>query len=207
MNSVSPPNEVLPLPVEPSDRRFLVIWPETKLYEHLQREVDRELKNGGAEAFYQLLLNTSMQDPDEDYPFDEHTKPPMTEAKARLIEHGRPIWEVFYNDWKDLALESNGSVVPYCSVRLTDLYSIFQAWCKRNNEHGMGAHKFSSFIGSKIKKRTDLHYKFMNCCGKSSFFIVGQPPDGKTQEEWLGGCVWEFERIAYQVPPEADQAA
>jgi len=207
MNSVFLSNEVLPLPVEPSDRRFLVIWPETKLYEDLQRAVDTELKNGGAEAFYRLLLNTSMQDPGEEYPFDEHTKPPMTEAKSRLIEHGRPIWEVFYNEWKDLGLEHNGCSVPYCSVRLADLYAIFQTWCKRNNEHGMGAHKFSSFIGSKLKKRTDLHYKFMNCSGKSSFYIVGEPPKDKSQEEWLGGCVWEFERISYQAPPDIGEAA
>lgn len=195
MNSVFLSNEVLPLPVEPSDRRFLVIWPETKLYEDLQRAVDKELKNGGAEAFYQLLLNTCMQEPGEEYPFDEHTKPPMTEAKARLIEHGRPIWEVFYNEWENLGLEHNGCSVPFCSVRLADLYAIFQSWCKRNNEHGMGAHKFSSFIGSKLKKRTDLHYKYLAFNGKSSFYIVGKPPDGKSQEEWLGSCVSEFSRI------------
>lgn len=195
MNSVFLSNEVLPLPVEPSDRRFLVIWPETKLYEHLQREVDRELKNGGAEAFYQLLLNTSMQDPDEDYPFDEHTKPPMTEAKARLIEHGRPIWEVFYNDWQNGALYHNDELVPFCSVRTSDLYAIFQAWCKRNNEHGMGAHKFSGFIGSKVKKRPDVHFKDHQRSGKSVFYLIGKPPEGKSQEEWLAGCVGEFMRI------------
>jgi len=207
MNSVFLSNEVLPLPVEPSDRRFLVIWPEAKLYERLQRAVDIELKNGGAEAFYRYLLKTSMQDPGEDYPFDEHTKPPMTEAKARLIEHGRPIWEVFYNEWENLGLEHNNCAVPYCSVRLADLYAIFQTWCKRNNEHGMGAHKFSSFIGSKIKKRTDLHYKIANRSGKASFYIIGQSPEGKTQEEWLGGCVWEFERIFSQSPPDISEAA
>lgn len=207
MNSVFLSNEVLPLPVEPSDRRFLVIWPEAKLYERLQRAVDIELKNGGAEAFYRYLLSTSMQDPDEDYPFDEHTKPPMTEAKSRLIEHGRPIWEVFYNEWENLGLEHSNCAVPYCSVRLADLYAIFQTWCKRNNEHGMGAHKFSSFIGSKIKKRTDLHYKIANRNGKASFYIIGQPPEGKTQEEWLGGCVWEFERIFSQSPPDMSEAA
>jgi putative DNA primase/helicase len=207
MNSVFLSNEVLPLPVEPSDRRFLVIWPEAKLYEQLQRAVDIELKNGGAEAFYRYLLNTSMQDPSEDYPFDEHTKPPMTEAKARLIEHGRPIWEVFYNEWQSLGLEHNGCPVPYCSVRIGDLYAIFQTWCKRNNEHGMGAHKFSSFIGSKLKKRPDLHFKNSQRAGKSAFYLIDKPPEGKSQEEWLAGCVDEFMRIFAAGAPDMSDVA
>ncbi|HSX49918.1 MAG TPA: PriCT-2 domain-containing protein [Cellvibrio sp.] len=207
MNSVFLSNEVLPLPVEPSDRRFLVIWPEAKLYERLQRAVDIELKNGGAEAFYRYLLNTSMQDPDEDYPFDEHTKPPMTEAKARLIEHGRPIWEVFYNEWQNGALYHNDEQVPFCSVRTSDLYAIFQTWCKRNNEHGMGAHKFSSFIGSKVKKRPDVHFKDHQRSGKSVFYLIGAPPEGKSQEEWLAGCVGEFMRIFAAGVPDHGEAA
>lgn len=207
MNSVFLSNEVLPLPVEPSDRRFLVIWPETKLYEDLQRAVDQDLKNGGAAAFYRFLLNTKLQDEDEPYPFDEHTKPPMTEAKSRLIEHGRPIWEVFYNDWANKALVHNSYEVPYCCVRISDLYQLFQAWCKLNNEHGMGAHKFSSFISSKLKKRSDLHYKWQSCSGKSAFYIVGQQPSDKTQEEWLGACAWEFQRILYANVQELSNAA
>lgn len=197
MNSVFLSNEVLPLPVEPSDRRFLVIWPETKLYEELQRGVDEDLKNGGAAAFLQFLLDTKMQNDDEVYPFDEHTKPPMTEAKERLIEHGRAIWEVFYNEWMGGYLEWGGARIPYCCMRTTDLFKIFEAWCSANKEHGMGAHKFSSFIGSKLKKRRDLHYQFLSTKGKSTFYMVGQKPHDKTQEEWLGACVNEIERIMY----------
>jgi len=189
MNSVFLSNEVLPLPVEPSDRRFLVIWPETKLYEELQRGVNEDLKNGGAAAFYQFLLDTRMQNDDEDYPFDEHTKPPMTEAKERLIEHGRAIWEVFYNEWERGALEHNGMSVPYGTLRVADLFRYFSAWCKINNEHTCGSKTFSSFIGSKIKKRKDLNFNYKTFIGKATFFVVGECPKGKTQEEWLGACV------------------
>lgn len=195
MNSVFLSNEVLPLPVEPSDRRFLVIWPETKLYEELQRGVDEDLKNGGAAAFMQFLLETKMQEADEEYPFNEHTKPPMTEAKERLIEHGRSIWEVFYLEWERGSLEHCGVPVPHCCIRIGDLFKLFEGWCSKNKEHAMGAHKFSSFISSKLKKRRDLHYSFVSSKGKATFYIVGTCPDNKTQEEWLGACVHEFERI------------
>ncbi|WP_052417251.1 PriCT-2 domain-containing protein [Cellvibrio mixtus] len=195
MNSVFLSNEVLPLPVEPSDRRFLVIWPETKLYEHLQRGVDQDLKNGGAAAFYQFLLNTKMQDDDEEFPFDEHTKPPMTEAKERLIEHGRPIWEVFYQEWERGALMHNKKIVPYGTVRVSDLFKYFEAWCSQNKEHGMGSHRFSSFIGSKVKKRRDLDYDWMSVKGKATFFIIGKCPEDKTQQQWLGACVQGHDEI------------
>lgn len=201
MNAVFLSNEVLPLPVEPSDRRFLVIWPETKLYEHLQRGVDEDLKNGGAAAFYQFMIDTPMQLPDEPYPFDPHTKPPMTTAKERLIEHGRPIWEVFYNIWSGGSLEHNGFTVPYCSMRVDQLFSLFERWCSRNKEHCMGAHKFASFISSKIKKRPDLHYEWQGTRGKSTFYLIGKCPDDKTQQEWLGVCVEEINRITADSDP------
>jgi len=195
MNSVFLSNEVLPLPVEPSDRRFLVIWPETKLYEHLQRGVDQDLKNGGAAAFYRFLLNTKMQDDDEEFPFDEHTKPPMTEAKERLIEHGRPIWEVFYQEWERGALIHNKKIVPYGTVRVSDLFKYFETWCSQNKEHGMGSHRFSSFIGSKVKKRRDLDYDWMSVKGKATFFVIGKCPEDKTQQQWLGACVQGHDEI------------
>lgn len=196
MNSVFLSNEVLPLPVEPSDRRFLVIWPESKMYESLQIGVDQDLQNGGAQAFYQYLLEVNMQMPGESQPFGPFTEPPMTEAKAKLIEHGLPIWEVFYYEWESGRLKHNGHGVAFCCVRVGDLFRIFDKWVSRNKEHGMGSHKFQSFISSKVRKRKDLDYEINGkLAGKGTFFIVGDCPSGKTQKEWLGGCVQEFDRI------------
>lgn len=195
MNSVFLSNEVLPLPVEPSDRRFLVIWPEAKMYEHLQVGVDYELQNGGAEAFYQYLLDTPMQLEGETVAFGPHTQPPMTQAKAKLIEHGLPIWEVFFNAWQAGEISRNGSVVPFCTVRVGDLFKIFDKWAQSNKEHGMGAHKFQSFIGSKLRKRRDLDYLINDRLQKGTFFLVDECPSHLPQKLWLGGCVTEFERI------------
>lgn len=199
MNSVFLSNEVLPLPVEPSDRRFLVIWPETKLYEELQRGVDEDLKNGGAEAFFSFLLETSLQEAGEPFPFDEHTKPPMTEAKERLIEHGRAIWEVFFLEWQNGSLEHNSMRVPFGTIRVADLFKYFETWCGVHKEHAMGSHKFSSFIGSKIKKRRDLDFSYKTFIGKATFFIVGNCPVDKTQAQWLGACVEGHHEIINKV--------
>ncbi len=198
MNCVFLSNEILPLPVEPSDRRFLVIWPEHKMSDHVTRAIDYELKNGGIESFYYWLLKTPMQLEGEDYPFGPHTKPPMTAAKAKLIEHGLPIWEVFFNAWEAGHLRHGGIPVPFCPVRAGDLFKIFDRWCLANKEHGMGRHKFTSFIASKVRRRADVEYLLPGAgkpLQKADFFMPGDKPDNMTQKEWLGQCVHEFDRI------------
>lgn len=197
MNSVFLSNEVLPLPVEPSDRRFCVIWPEAKMYQELQVGVDADLQNGGAAAFYAWLLATSMDDGGDALPFGPHTQPPMTAAKQKLIAHGLPIWEVFFNAWQDGDVTHCGKKVPFCSVRVGDLFRIFDKWCSVNKEHGLGQHKFASFIETKLKKRRDLDYQFGATEGKATFFIVGGPENGVSQKHWLGGLVDEMERILH----------
>jgi putative DNA primase/helicase len=197
MNSVFLSNEVLPLPVEPSDRRFCVIWPEAKMYQELQVGVDADLQNGGAAAFYGFLLDVRMQDDGDAYPFGPHTQPPMTAAKQKLIAHGLPIWEVFFKAWQDGEVKHCGKDVPFQAVRVGDLFKIFDKWCSTNKEHGMGAHKFASFIETKVKKRRDLDYAFGGKEGKATFFMIGEPQNGVSQKHWLGGCVDEFDRLLH----------
>lgn len=192
LNCVFLSNEVEPLPVEPSDRRLLVIWPEEKLLDELQTGVDAELKAGGAAAFYDWLLRVDTTG------FTEHAKPPMTDAKRRLIDIGRPAWEVFYEDWKNSRTDA-----PYCSCRVIDLYRLYQAWAKARNENVLAMNRFSGYIASYERRRPDIHYQQGSFMGKSSFFLIGKCPEGKNQSEWLAGCVGEFDRILRQNHQEA----
>jgi putative DNA primase/helicase len=150
----------------------------------LETGVDAELKAGGAAAFYDWLLRVDTSN------FTEHAKPPMTDAKKRLIDIGRPAWEVFYEDWKNLRTDA-----PYCSCRVIDLYRLYQGWAKMRNENVLAMNRFSGYIASYERRRPDLHYEQGSLKGKSSFFIVGQCPAEKNQSEWLAGCVGEFDRI------------
>src|SRR5690625_2799769 len=86
MNAVFLSNEVQPFPIEPSDRRMLVLWPRRKLPAELQHDVTTEINNGGIPAFYGWLLSIDLAG------FDPHTKPPMTPEKERIIDFGRPGW-------------------------------------------------------------------------------------------------------------------
>lgn len=187
MNCVFLSNEVQPLPIEPSDRRFLVVWPKTKLMQELQSGVDAELANGGATAFYGWLLQTDLTD------FTPYTEPPQTEAKERIIDFGRPAWEVFLMEWQN---EELGEDAPYLTCQVKDLFKVFERWCTERKEHCMGMSKFSSFVASKIRRRKDVHYDWGLTKGKGNFFVVGQPPAGKNQMQYFGECVDKWETIA-----------
>jgi len=192
MNCVFLSNEVEPLPVEPSDRRLLVIWPEEKLLDQLQTGVDAELKAGGAAAFMGWLLRVDTSG------FSEHSKPPMTDAKQRLIDIGRPAWEVFYDDWVNGRTDA-----PYCACRVLDLYRLYQVWARERNENILASNRFSGYISSYVKKQQDVNYQCGSIVGKASFFIVGECPKGKNKSEWLGGCVAEFDRVLQKSNREA----
>ncbi len=181
MNCAFLSNEVQPLPIEPSDRRFLVIWPESKLLDDLKTGVDDEMRNGGAAAFYDYLLRVNTNG------FGPYTEPPMTEAKERIIDFGRPTWEQFFIDWKNDELE-----IPFISVLIGDLYKEFDRYCRKRNEHCMGQNKFTSFVRSKLKMRRDIRYEHYVQAGKGTFFVVGDPPGDMSQKEWFGRCVAQW---------------
>ncbi|HEY6527258.1 MAG TPA: primase-helicase family protein, partial [Cellvibrionaceae bacterium] len=200
MNCVFLSNEIIPLPVEPWDRRFMVFWPEQTMYESFQCGVDSDLKNGGGEALFAFLLDYPMQFQNEPAPFNTHTKPPMTEAKRKLIEACKPIWEVFCDQWEAGRLELNDELLPFMPIRTGDLFFAFDRWCNQGKESGMGSHKFSTFVSSRdktIRHLRDLDYMTPGRLKKATFFIPRETdaPTDKTKKEWLGGCVAEFQRL------------
>jgi putative DNA primase/helicase len=183
MNAVFLSNEIQPFHVEPSDRRMLVIWPEKTPPVELVEQAVTDLQNGGAAAFYNWLLKQNLSD------FGPHTKPPMTEAKERLIDFGRPGWDTFYREWSRGCLE-----VPYVSCLTGDLYKYFKQWCGPAGERDMSRNKFTGFIGSRLRVRRDLHYSVGTSNKKGNFFIVGKPEEGLSQGKWLGKCVEQFQK-------------
>lgn len=138
MNAVFLSNEIMPWPIGENDRRMLVLWPEKTLPEKMQKRIQWETENGGIDAFFHYLL---------DYPvgeFDKRTRPPLTDAKQRLMELSRASWETFYHHWKEGLLG-----VPYDMVRTQDLHDLFLEWCHKHKEHSMSETKFSLFVSTK----------------------------------------------------------
>jgi len=141
MNSVFLSNEPQPIPIELEDRRFMVIEARRKQDPAFYDQVKDAIANGAIEAFYHFLLELPLDD------FNEHTKPPMTLAKERVIEFGLAGWMSFHRAWKDGYLDA-----PYCSCLSEDLYIIYKRWCDKSGEKPLTLCKFAGLIGGREHK-------------------------------------------------------
>lgn len=190
MNAVFLSNEVQPFPIEASDRRMFVVWPKRKLPQDLKHAVTHEIKNGGVPAFFGWLLAVDTKE------FGSHVEPPMTEEKERLIDFGRPGWEVFYRDWI-----SGFTDFPVIPCQAVSLFQAYRRWCDARREHVVSATKFGGFIAAQegVRRRKDVEYSLGVNTRKGTFIVPlklddhwRQRPD-ELQAAWLGRCAKAFE--------------
>ena len=123
MNIVFLSNELQPLALDNSDRRYLVVYtPRAKDFE-FYRKLGEWRDNGGIEAFYHYLMT---------YPLDgfvPYAPAPMTEAKQALIGLNRKSPELFWQEWHDGELD-----LPYAACSGAQLYRAYEKWCQRSGD-------------------------------------------------------------------------
>lgn len=190
MNGIFLSNEIQPFPLEPSDRRFLVVWPKNTLPVDLQARVSYELDHGGPAAFYQLLLDYDLGD------FSPHAKPLDTVARQRVIEFSLPGFEVFYRDW-----EAGDLDVPFQSCTTRDLYLYYKRWCSDTGNRPMSETKLVTIFSSRLQKARE-RYRFRGVEHQAMMFVIGDMPTDKPKINYLGGCVAEFREKAGNVESE-----
>lgn len=123
MNIVFLSNELQPLALDNSDRRYLVVYTPRAKDPEYYRQLGEWRDNGGAEAFYQYLL---------DYPTDEfhpYAPAPMTDAKSALIEINRKSPELFWSEWAGGELD-----LPYMACAVGQAYQAYLKWCQRTGD-------------------------------------------------------------------------
>lgn len=153
MNIVFLSNERQPIVLENDDRRHGVIWVPPKPSDDFFADLNQEIANGGVAALHDFLLNLDLGD------FRPWTRPPMTEAKADLIELGLSSEERFTREWTQLGITGpNGDVLPFCPCLGSHLYSAYESWCKANGE---------------FRPRPMNH--FINYLGKQPGWTAGKP--------------------------------
>lgn len=182
MNGVFLSNEIQPFPLEPSDRRFLVVWPQAGLSESLQARVSYELDHGGPAAFYQLLLDYDLDD------FTPHTKPLDTVARQRVIEFSLPNFEVFFRDWQAGDLDA-----PFCSCTTRDLYLYYRRWCSETGNRPLTETKLITILASRLHKARE-RFRVAGVEHQKMMFVIGDPPANTPKTEFLGRSVAEFRR-------------
>jgi putative DNA primase/helicase len=180
MNGVFLSNEIQPFPLEPSDRRFLVVWPKHTLAVDLQARVSHELEHGGPASFYQLLLDYPLGD------FSPHTKPLETTARQRIIDFSLPGFEVFFQDWKAGDLD-----IPYQCCTTRDLYVYYRRWCQETGNRPMTETKLITIFSSRLVKSRE-RYRYRGVEHQSMMLLVGDMPKDIPKMTYLGTCVTEF---------------
>ena len=138
MNMVFLSNELQPVVLENDDRRHCVIYTPKKLSEEYYAGINAEIAAGGIEALHHHLLHMDLGD------FKPWTKPPMTDAKMRLIRIGAGSEERFIDDWICGHID-----LPFCAIGRSTLYAEYAAWCRREGEnHPRRASVFYSYLHS-----------------------------------------------------------
>lgn len=182
MNCVMLSNEFQAIPLEPEDRRFLVVDVRQPLAGELLARLTAELEDGLVEAFYAFLLAYPLGD------FTPHTKPLMTPSKERVINFGRPDWEAFYLAWRNDELAA-----PYCTCLSTDLYNVFSRYSSKYGLRSMSMTKFNELIGQRLKKNRQWVNFTTTGKGKllSVFHVPYVPADGDQPEVGREGSISE----------------
>jgi hypothetical protein len=188
MNFVFLSNELQPLALDKTDRRYLVVWTPPALTKEFYQSVAEEIRQGGIEAFYHYLVHElDMGD------FDRHTKPIYNDAKDKLIEKSLAPSERFYREW------SRGFLpLPFITVAVNQLYEAFRVWCARSGEPMYTSMtKFSPeierYAGGTLKKKI-IKYELGEEVKQRMVFMVGELPDGRTLSDWAEASGALFEK-------------
>lgn len=189
VNLVFLSNERMPVVLEEDDRRHAVIWTPVKLGPDFYKEVADELRANGAAALHDYLLHLPLGD------FEAHTLPPMTTAKAELIDLSRDSTTRFMLAWCEGMIDGV-RVMPALSE---DLFQLYQTWC---NRQGIGR-------AAPLNKMVDALIKKHGCAGARKRYASGQGnklasfifppkaeemPPGTHEPSWLANCVEAFRR-------------
>jgi putative DNA primase/helicase len=189
VNVVFLSNEQQPLALEPGDRRYFVVYTPPRDQADLYQRVAACFERGGREAFYDYLLRVPLDG------FDEFQIPPMTQAKADLIEIGLKPHERFVQDWLGGYLP-----LPLHVCATEQLYRAFKRWALITGERfpppqvtfSKGVEKVARGkvrchpvkLDQAINGKQQLRVWIPDGCG---------PPDGETMGEWARSCVDQFE--------------
>lgn len=172
VNCVFQSNEDQMLALERDDRRFTVIRTPEKLGADFYGEVAAEIRAGGIAALHDYLLNYPLGD------FEPHTKPPMTQAKADLIDMGKDSTERFFDEWLGKHLP-----LPVVICKSEDFYDAYRWWCQRQG----------------IGKPAQANTLIARCANRSGAM--------KARKNIYIGELSSKQQVMLLYPPGADQAA
>lgn len=194
INIVFLSNELQPLALDNTDRRYLVIFTpqalDRQFYKDLAkwRDVD-----GGLAAWYDYLLKYPLEG------FDPYAPAPITDAKKDLIELNRKTPERFWVDWSGNEL---GLVYMSCSV--DQAYRAYTKYCQRVGDRFPVQKPIFSRMVLRMSESMNkpLRVKAMKPTmpdgqdRTTRMLLVTEPlpAEGESLGQWATSCLASFER-------------
>lgn len=181
-------NFVVPLSLGRRDRRMAVMYtPRQEKPAEFYADVAAQIAAGGAEAFLQQLLTRDLGD------FNEHSKPPMTDAKRDLLDASAESYERFEAAWV-----AGDLPVPFRACATLDLYKAYKKWCEERGERSPV--RDALFLASLRKRVRTRRKKYTVTKGGVPSVSEGmvflpddwQPQAGRTDQDALGAEIGFF---------------
>ena len=198
-------NEIQPLALENGDRRYLVVYTPRVGPEDLYARAKAFIEGGGLPAWLDYLMKVDLGG------FVPSTKPPMTQAKADLIDLGLRPPERFAQEWL-------GGFLPLpvrpCSAE--QLYRAFRRWADQMGERFPPTQAtFSRMVNRLIDEQPIVRdsngtslgpamtYKVVKLheenggrrCVRSWMPRGTGPRNGEHEGEWMNQCIVDFEGV------------
>lgn len=185
-------NEITPLALDNSDRRYLVIYtPRAKDFTYY-KALGKWRDDGGAEAFYHFLLHYNLKD------FDPYSPAPQTLAKRDLIDINRKSPELFWLAWHSGEID-----LPYWPCSTTQAYRGYTKWCQRTGDRfpfkqNIFTRTLLRFSEGQDKPMREAVMSPKDAMGnyksiRMLLTLPEQPPKDAKVGEWAGECRDAFE--------------
>ncbi len=182
-------NEITPLALDNSDRRYLVVYtPRAKDFLYY-KALGRWRDNGGVAAFYAFLLAYPLDD------FNPFTPAPVTDAKRDLIDINRKSPELFWLAWHSGEVD-----LPYNSCAVSQAYRGYLKWCVRTGDRfPLKQNLFTRMLlrisegeGAPIREKVMAPKDALGIKKAERMLLVSDPPEHE-QGLWAGETREAFE--------------
>lgn len=183
-------NEIMPLALDNSDRRYCVIYtPRAKDFSYYKC-LGEWRDEGGTEAFYHFLLTYPLVD------FDPYAPAPSTAAKRDLIDINRKTPERFWLAW------SGGEIdLPYHPCTVGQAYRAYLKYAQRvGDRFPVQQSMFTRMVlriseGEGRPAREKVMALETEGVRKSErMFLTLDPPADRKQGDWATECKEDFSR-------------
>ena len=199
INIVFLSNELQPLALDNSDRRYLVIYtPRAREFEFYRR-LKAWKEAGGLRHFYHYLLTYPLDD------FDPFAPAPLTQAKLDLIDMNRKSPERFWLEWASGELD-----LPYRTCSMAQAYRAYLKYAQRTGDRfPMQRNVFtrmllriSESMASTLEPPKPPAKEWIAAVTEDTvvgrkttrMLLVTDRPEGVNAGEWATECVSSFEQ-------------